>query len=49
MGWQAGWTPLVIAEGVFYANTFKRSLETAALLHQLMSERGVPIEQPVAK
>ena len=49
VGWQAGWTPLAIAEGVFYANTFKRSLETAALLRQLMSERGVPIEQPVAK
>ena len=32
-----GWTPLTIAEGVFYANTFKRSFETAALLRDLMA------------
>ena len=30
-----GWTPLTIAEGVMYPNTFNRQLETAALLHQL--------------
>jgi ankyrin repeat protein len=45
VGWQAGWTPLVIAEGVFYANTFKRNLETAALLRQLMRERGLPVDE----
>jgi ankyrin repeat protein len=46
VGWQAGWTPLAITEGVFYANTFKRSPETASLLRQLMTERGIPIEEP---
>ena len=39
-GWQEGWTPLTIAEGVFYANTFKRSAETAALLRDLLERRG---------
>lgn len=42
--WQVGWTPLIIAEGVFYAASFKRHLETAALLRQLMAERGLPTE-----
>ncbi len=35
-GWRAGWTPLTIAEGVFYAAAFKAHPETAALLRQLM-------------
>ena len=39
-GGKEGWTPLTIAEGVFYANTFKRSFETAALLRDLMERRG---------
>ena len=43
-GWRAGWTPLTIADGVFYAAAFKAHPETAALLRQLMKERGVPIE-----
>jgi ankyrin repeat protein len=30
-----GWTPLVIAEGVFYPNTFQRRLDTAELLRGL--------------
>lgn len=30
-----GWTPLTVAEGVLYPNTFSRSLETAAVLRQL--------------
>src|SRR5258706_9084541 len=35
LGWKEGWTPLAIADGVFYANTFKRSPETADLLRRL--------------
>ena len=36
LAWKAGWTPLTIAEGVFYAGTFKRQVETASLLRRLM-------------
>lgn len=39
LGWKAGWTPLAIADGVYYANTFKRSSETAAVLRGLMEQR----------
>jgi ankyrin repeat protein len=46
LGWKEGWTPLRIAEGVFYSNTFKRSEETADVLRRLMRERGLPIESP---
>ena len=36
-----GWTPLTIAEGVMYPNTFWRAFDTAALLHQLgAQDRG---------
>jgi ankyrin repeat protein len=35
LGWKEGWTPLLIADGLFYANTFKRQTETAALLREL--------------
>ncbi len=38
-GAKEGWTPLTIAEGVFYANTFKRSFETTALLRELIVEQ----------
>jgi hypothetical protein len=41
LGWKEGWTPLAIAEGVFYANTFKRSPETAAVVRQLMRDQGL--------
>jgi ankyrin repeat protein len=44
LAWKAGWTPLAIADGVFYAGTFKRQLETAALLRRLMAEQGLPVE-----
>jgi ankyrin repeat protein len=43
LGWKEGWTPLTIATGVFYANTFKRSPETAELLRRLMRERNLPL------
>ena len=37
------WTALQIADGVVYANTFKRAEDTAALLRQLLEERGLPV------
>ena len=40
-GAKEGWTPLTIADGVFYANTFKRSPETAALLRELLAAQGL--------
>lgn len=40
LGWKEGWTPLMIAEGLFYANSFKRHPETAALLRRLLEQRG---------
>jgi uncharacterized protein len=36
-----GHTPWRVAEGIFASNTFKRNPQTAALLRQLMEERGV--------
>ncbi len=33
-----GWTPLAIADGVFIANTYKATPQTAALLRQLMGQ-----------
>ena len=36
------WTPLVIAEGVFYPNTFQRRLDTAELLRKLGAEASPP-------
>jgi ankyrin repeat protein len=44
-GWQQGWTPLTIADGVFYAASFKRHLDTAALLRRLLKERGLSIDE----
>ena len=40
-GGKEGWTALTIAEGVFYANTFKRSFETAEVLRDLLQQRGL--------
>ena len=34
-----GWTPWIIADGVFYPNTYNRELETAALLLKLGADR----------
>lgn len=36
-----GWTPLRIADGVHYTGTVKRADPTAALLRQVMKERGI--------
>lgn len=39
LGWKEGWTPVMIADGLFYANTFKRQTETAAVLREFMRAR----------
>ena len=39
---KVGWTPLMIAEGIFVSNTEKAQASTAALLRQLMAEKGIP-------
>jgi ankyrin repeat protein len=44
-GWSAGWTPLIIADGVMYPVVFQRSPETAALLRKLMKQRGMNIDE----
>jgi ankyrin repeat protein len=46
-GWKEGWTPLTIANGIFYAGSFKRHPETAALLRRLLQERGLAVEREV--
>ena len=39
-----GWTPLTIAEGVEYTpDIFKRYPETAAVIREMMRERGLPV------
>jgi hypothetical protein len=49
VGWKEGWTPLAIAEGLFYANSFKRHPETAALLREMMRARGLTAEPAAAE
>jgi ankyrin repeat protein len=39
-----GWTPLTIADGVLYAEFFKQHRDTAALLRELLAQRGVDVE-----
>ena len=39
-----GWTPLIIADGVLYAEFLKVHRDTAALLRQLLTERGLPVD-----
>jgi ankyrin repeat protein len=41
-----GWTPLTIADGVLYAEFFKQHRDTAALLRQLMKQRGLAVDDP---
>jgi len=40
-----GWTPLRIAEGVSHNGTTKQMLHAAALLRELTTDRGVPIDE----
>jgi ankyrin repeat protein len=42
---EEGWTPLRVADGVYYANTVKRMGDTAALLRQLLQARGLPVPE----
>jgi ankyrin repeat protein len=49
VGWKEGWTPLAIADGLFYANTFKRHPETAALLRRLLQQHGLPAPPPASQ
>jgi ankyrin repeat protein len=39
-----GWTPLIIADGVLYAEFLKVHRDTAALLRQLLKEHGLPTD-----
>jgi hypothetical protein len=39
-----GWTPLTIADGVFYTDAFKAEPETAELLRGVMREHGLKVE-----
>jgi uncharacterized protein len=41
-----GWTPWIIADGVFYPNTYNRRLETAALLLQLGADPKLGKRRP---
>jgi ankyrin repeat protein len=41
-----GWTPWIIADGVFYPNTYNRRLDTAALLLQLGADPKVGKRRP---
>lgn len=44
-----GWTPLTIADGVEYTpDIFKRYPETAAVIRELMRDRGLPVPQPAS-
>jgi hypothetical protein len=36
-----GWTPLMVAEGIYINATFKSQAETSAVLRRLMKERGI--------
>jgi ankyrin repeat protein len=42
-----GWTPYLIADGVFYPNTYNRHLDTAALLLKLGANPRVGSRRPV--
>lgn len=39
------WTPLRIADGVYYTGTVKRGRDAGALLRQLMKARGLPVPE----
>ena len=43
-----GWTPLRIAEGHRFGN-FKPSFETAAVLKEIMTARGVEVPPPIPR
>jgi ankyrin repeat protein len=39
------WTPLRIADGVYYTGTVKRGRDAGALLRRLMQARGLPVPE----
>jgi hypothetical protein len=45
---QRGWTPFTIASGISYGDVFKQQPQTARLLEQLMTARGLSIEGQTA-
>ena len=38
-----GWTPLSVADGVFYAGIFKQQPGVAVLLRETYAKRGLPV------
>jgi ankyrin repeat protein len=42
-----GWTPLEMADGVIYQDTWKQDPEAAKLIRKLLAERGLPVPPPV--
>jgi ankyrin repeat protein len=40
-----GWTPLRIADGVYYTGTVKRAREAGALMRRLLQTRGLPVPE----
>jgi uncharacterized protein len=40
-----GWTPLRIADGVYYTGTVKRAREAGALIRRLLQGRGLPVPE----
>jgi ankyrin repeat protein len=44
-----GWSPLTIANGIFYSDFFKEQKDTAALFRKLYEDRGISTEGHVAK
>lgn len=40
-----GWTPLRIADGVYFTDFFKQARDTAKLLRKLMAERNIPFDE----
>ena len=42
-----GWTPLEIADGVIYQDTWKQDPDAAKLIRKLLADRGLPVPAPV--
>jgi hypothetical protein len=42
-----GWTPLEMADGVIYQDTWKQDPEAAKLIRKLLADRGLPVPPPV--
>ena len=40
-----GWTPLRVADGVYYTGTVKRGRDAGALLRKLLRDRGLPVPE----